>query len=115
MIHLSAGTAVHICTQPTDMRKSFDSLGGRIRSFLNKNPHSGDLFVFFNQNKTMVKILRYEKGGFSIYFKRLEQGSFHLPVFDSAKMSSVEFDFARLVLILEGLDLEESRQYKRYN
>ncbi len=114
MIHLSAGTSVHICTQPTDMRKSFDSLAGRIQSMLNKNPLSGDLFVFFNQTKSMMKVLRYERGGYSIYYKRLEQGSFHLPVFDTAKMSSVEFDFAQLLLILEGIDLQESRQYKRF-
>jgi transposase len=114
MIHLNAGTLVHICTHPTDMRKSFDSLAGRIESMLNKNPLSGDLFVFFNQSKTMMKVLRYEKGGFSIYYKRLEQGSFHLPVFDTQKVSSAEFDFAQLLLILEGIDLEDAKKYKRF-
>lgn len=114
MINLTNSLKVHICTTPTDMRKSFDSLAGVISNMIGKNPLSGELFVFFNKAKTMVKIMRWQKGGYSIYYKRLEQGAYHLPVFESAKIASVEFDLADLVLVLEGIELQDSKKYKRF-
>ncbi len=114
IINLTSSRYIHICTTPTDMRKSFDGLSIRVNDLMSLNPLSGDIFVFFNKNKTMVKLLVWEKCGFSIYYKRLEQGSFHLPIFETEKVSSHEIDGSELLLILEGLELQDSKKYKRF-
>lgn len=114
MLSLSPLTKVHICTSPTDMRKSFNSLASMVAELMMKTVTSGDLFVFFNKNKTMVKVLVWEKSGFSIYYKRLEEGTFHLPIFDTDEVNSQEFDFSDLLLILKGIQLQNSSQHKRF-
>ena len=61
------------------MRKSFDGLCGLIRSQTEKNPASGEVFVFLNRSRTLLKLLHWEHGGFVLYYKRLEQGTFTPP------------------------------------
>lgn len=114
MLSLNPMTKVHICTSPTDMRKSFNSLASVVADLMMKSVGSGDLFVFFNKNKTMVKVLAWEKSGFSIYYKRLEEGTFHLPLFDTDEVHSQEFDYSDLLLILKGVQLHNSYQHKRF-
>lgn len=114
MLNFNTTSKIHICTKPTDMRKSFDGLGIIVAEQLQANVLSGDLFVFFNKNKTMVKVLNWDKTGYAIYYKKLNQGSFHLPFFDSEKNHSQEFDIEELLLILKGINLENSKQFKRF-
>ena len=66
------------------MRKGFDGLSGLIRDGLQKDPLSGDVFIFFNKRRNQVKLLLWEKDGFSIYHKRLEGGTYESPVLTSA-------------------------------
>ncbi|MGL1935693.1 MAG: IS66 family insertion sequence element accessory protein TnpB [Fibrobacterales bacterium] len=114
MLSLNPMTKVHICTSPTDMRKSFNSLASMVSELMMKNVTSGDLFVFFNKTKSMVKVLLWDKSGFSIYYKRLEEGTFHLPVFDTDEVNSQEFESSDLLLILKGIELQNSSQHKRF-
>ena len=62
------------------MRKSFNGLSGLVKNELNREPASGDVFVFLNRNRTHLKLLHWERGGFVLYYKRLERGSFTPPV-----------------------------------
>ena len=57
----------------TDMRKNFDGLGGLVQSKLDRSPTSGEVFIFINRRRDRVKLLRWETGGFVLYYKRLEQ------------------------------------------
>ena len=41
---------------PTDMRKSFDGLSALVRTKLDENPLSGQLFVFINRRRTQLKV-----------------------------------------------------------
>ena len=114
MLNLNAMTSVHVCSKPTDMRKSFNSLASIVMEVMEKDVLTGDLFVFFNKTKTMVKILGWEQSGFAIYYKRLEQGSLHLTLFDTEDISSKELDSSELILILNGVELQNSSQHKRF-
>jgi len=88
--------------KPTDMRKSFDTLAGLIRSGMQRNPTSGDVYIFINKRRNMMKVLNWQKGGFMLYFKRLEKGKFYLP--DSNKNTAeTEISHARLAMISEGI------------
>ena len=61
------------------MRKSFDGLAEVVRSFLRRDPLSGNLFVFRNRGGQLVKMLWWDRDGLAIYYKRLERGAFQLP------------------------------------
>jgi transposase len=92
-----------------DMRKGFDGLSGLVRDGLQKNPLSGDVFIFFNKRRTQVKLLVWDQDGFSIYYKRLEGGTYELPSTSSTELRSDE-----LMLILQGISLKSVRRRKRY-
>ena len=72
---MSAGR-IGLCTQPTDMRCSFDGLSARVRRSLGEEPTSGQWFVFINRRRTLLKILAFDTGGYWRWSKRLEQGRF---------------------------------------
>jgi transposase len=69
---LPAAVRVFLCTQPTDMRKSFDGLLGMAREYLGQDPLSGHLFLFLNRRRDRVKILFWERDGLVIWYKNQE-------------------------------------------
>lgn len=103
---------IYLARQPADMRKSFDGLAEMVRSFLDEDPLSGHLFVFRNRRGDRVKILFWDRTGYTLYYKRLESGRFHLPV---AQGASAQIPAAELALMLEGLDLSDARRRKRFD
>lgn len=96
------------------MRKSFDSLSGIVRNELQKDPLSGEVFIFMNKRCNQVKMLLWEGDGFSLYYKRLEKGSYELPLLD-CHMSCVEMRSDELMLILQGISLKSVRRRKRFH
>jgi transposase len=112
MFSISSGK-YFLYTKPTDMRKSFDGLCGLVSGQLGKNPMSGDLFIFINKRRTMVKLLRWEQGGFVLFYKRLESGTFELPSFKKEQLSTL-LDYGQLTMIITGISLENARKRKRF-
>lgn len=92
------------------MRKGCDGLSGLVRDGLGKDPLSGDIFIFFNKRRTQVKLLLWERDGFSVYHKRLEGGTYELPSGRSMELSNEE-----LMFILQGISLKSIRRRKRFN
>lgn len=76
MIALSGDLKIWLCTQATDMRRSFDGLSAQVKQELGDDPTSGALFVFINRRRTQMKCLYFEAGGYCLWRKRLEQGQF---------------------------------------
>jgi transposase len=111
MLSLPTKVRVFICSQPTDMRKSFDGLHALVQSVLKQDPLSGDLFVFLSRRRDRVKILTWEGDGQSIWYKRLEAGTFAMPQGDG---DSIPLSTAQLALLLSGVDLKATRPRKRY-
>lgn len=110
MLSLSGSYRYFLYCHQADMRKGFDGLSGLVREGLSKDPLSGDIFIFFNKRRTQVKLLVWEKDGFSIYHKRLERGTYELPANTSVELRSDE-----LVLILQGISLKSVRRRKRFD
>ena len=104
---------IFVSTQPTDMRRSFDGLAMMTRENMGQNPLSGHLFVFFNRRGDRVKIMFWDRSGFCIWYKRLEQGVFRLPQ-SIVNMPNPEVEVSDLSLILEGIDLSSARRRKRF-
>ena len=102
---------VFLYAGPTDMRRSFDRLAAMVEQLLRQDPFSGHLFVFVNRRRDRMKILFWDRTGFCLFYKRLEDGVFHVPL---EAHDCRELNVTRLSLILEGLDLSQARQYRRY-
>jgi transposase len=92
-------------SEPVDMRKSFDGLVGLVQNALGEDPLSGSLFVFFNRRGNYLKLVTWERTGYCLFAKRLEQGRFRLPS-DERKQELSERAFQ---LILDGIVLGKRR------
>ncbi len=111
MLSLPPSVQIYVASEPADMRKSFHGLTILVHEVLEKDPLSGHLFVFRNRRGDRVKILYWDRSGFCIWYKMLEQGTFHLPTGGKAYL---EMDSAELALLLEGIDLSGARRHLRY-
>ena len=103
----------HLYRKETDMRKGFDSLCGIISNELGKQVMNGDAFIFINKPRTHIKLLLWEKGGFTIYYRRLERGTFEVPAFN-LDASSMQITSDQVNFILQGISLKAVKYRKRY-
>lgn len=76
---IARNVKVWVATTPVDMRKSFDTLSAVVEKFLQHDPASGHLFVFRNKGGHLAKILWRDANGWTIHYKRLDEGMFHFP------------------------------------
>ena len=113
MFSLTSSFRYYVYREATDMHKSFDGLSGLVQSRLNRNPMSGEVFIFINRRRNKVKLLRWETGGFILYYKRLESRTFELPIFEKDAVSC-RMSWATLMLMVEGISIEKSKRRKRY-
>ena len=111
MIFADEHVRVWLYTKPTDMRKSFQGLIALVKSQLEEEPVSGQLFVFVNRRKTYMKVLYYSQGGFCIWSKRLTQGQFGVSDRNGPKQS---ITWAQLQWLIEGIEIERVRYRKRH-
>ena len=95
------------------MRKGFDSLSGIVSSHMQCSALSGDLFIFLNRTRTHVKLLLWEGDGFALYYKRLERGTYELPVCNGLN-STLSVTHQQLQFMLEGVALSTVKYRKRY-
>ncbi len=112
MLSLSDASRYYLYRHPSDMRRSFYSLASMVREQMQGDPLSGDIFIFLSRKRNQIKLLRWERDGFAIYTKRLEQGTYELPIEAQAKTCLVTHQ--QLLLILEGISLREIKYRKRY-
>ena len=113
MVQLTSNK-VYVSLTATDMRKSFNTLAALVIGF-GLDPMSGDLFVFANKRKNIIKILIWEKGGYWICNKRLEAGTVAIPFSDVSNISyTIEIDVTELRLLIEGITLNQVKKSKRF-
>ena len=109
----SASVRIWLCVAPTDMRCSFDRLAELARSVTGQDPLGGHLFLFRSRGGDRLKILYWDKDGYALWYKRLEEGTFKLPKPDAAR-PSVELRASELAMLLDGIDLRSVKRAKRY-
>ena len=113
MLHLSASCRYYLYRNPTNLRKGFDGLCGIVTSELQMNALSGSVFIFINKKHNQVKLLLWEGDGFSIYHKRLEKGTYEVPVINNDD-KDISISHEALQHILQGVSLRSVRKRKRY-
>lgn len=105
---------IFLCLEPTDMRRGYRGLSAIIREKFEADPTSGSLFIFINRKRDRMKMLHFADGGFWLYYRLLEEGTFEeLKSKDgSIKM---QMDSTELSMLLSGVSLAASaRRRKRY-
>jgi len=113
MISLPASVRVYLCLSPCDMRRSFDGLHALVRDHLQLDAFAGHLYLFANKRKDRLKVLYWDRSGFAIWAKRLEEGVFAIPSGESGATGS-EITVEELGALLSGIDLEQANRRKRY-
>ena len=111
MFSVPASVRVFVATTPVDLRRGFDGLAGLTREVLEQDPLSGHLFAFRNRRGDRLKVLFFASGGYCLFYKRLEKGTFRLPPGETA---GLEIDAGDLGLILEGIDLSAALRRPRW-
>jgi transposase len=114
MFALPSSVRIYVASEATDLRRGFDGLSALTRSVIGADPMSGHLFVFINRRKNRIKVLAWDRTGYLLLYKRLEKGTFRLPVAPKSGERHVEVDSGELTLMLEGFDLRNARRQKRW-
>lgn len=97
-----------------DGRKSFNGLAGIIRSELQGNPAGGDVFIFISRSRQSIKLLFWEYGGFVIYYKRMDNGSFEVPPL-RADGQGRHISEIQLLQVIRGVEFQKEKQRTRGN
>jgi len=109
MLAITHTSRYFLYRSPCDMRFGIYSLAGLVRNELNQNPLSGDIFVFIGKRGNQVRLLQWDRDGFALYIKRLEQGTFERPEDNQLRITSHQ-----MTLLMEGVMLKSVRLRKRY-
>lgn len=114
MLGTAFNTRIFLCTDDTDMRKSFSSLIGIVRSSMHLDPLSGYLFIFKNKRGDRIKCMFWDSDGFAMFYKVLQKGTFQFPNLQNMNSAGLEIDSSTLRMILDGIDLSNIRRKPRY-
>ena len=109
MLSLARSVGIYVASATVDMRVGHDGLFALVQSLFRLDPYSGHLFVFFGRRNDRVKILFWDRGGFVVFYKRLEKGRFKMPR-TSEDASHVVMDGTQLTMLLDGIDLRTVRR-----
>jgi transposase len=104
---------VFVATAPVDMRGSFDALAGAVRR-LGLDPIDGHLYLFMNKRRRIAKALWFDGSGWCVLSKRLESGSFQVPLVNGDE-AQIAIDGAAFASLLAGIDFTAARRgwYRR--
>ena len=107
------GPRIWLAVEAADMRCGFDRLAERVRAVIGQDPMSDGLFLFRSRRGDRLKILLWDRDGFVLWYKRLEQGVFKLPR-PAPGARSVELRASELAMILDGIDMTKLKRVPRY-
>ena len=111
MLSFSSRQRYFLYRAATDMRKGFNGLSGLVRDHVKHGLMSGDVFIFLNKRRDRVKLLVWDRNGFVVWYKVLEQGTFELPAADE---QTLEMSWTDIQLLLEGIEIKSVKRRKRY-
>jgi len=103
---------VFLAVGHTDMRKAINGLSIMVEQDMALNPFSGDLFVFCNRARTIIKILYWDTNGFCLWHKRLEKHRFKWP---TSVDEVVAIGARQLNWLLAGLDFTSAHEQLYYS
>src|SRR5262249_15637182 len=114
MLTLPPSVRIYLAAEPIDLRRGHDGLFAVVRNHWRMDPFSGHLFAFVGRRANRVKILFFDRGGFVVYYKRLERGKFRLPRV-RAGATSITLDATQLSMLLDGIDVDHVRRARHWH
>lgn len=115
MLSLAGELRIYVYTPVTDMRKGINGLSGIVRSEFAGDPTDGSLYLFINRRRDRLKILHFDGGGFWLYYRVLESGTFE-ELSSQGDSCRLRMDTTQLSMLLSGVSLKASqRRRKRYS
>lgn len=112
MLSLPPTVKIYLCRKPADMRRSFDGLAAMTTEVIEEDPLSGHLFVFRNRRSDRVKILYWDRDGYAVWAKRLEEGTFPFPEDGDGGAAITPTELA---MMLGGVEIARARRSPRYS
>lgn len=106
---LPAGVRIFLCTEPQDMRRSFDALSLVVQQ-MGEDPLSGALYVFVGKRSTRAKVMWWDRNGFCVLYKRLHRALFKVPEACVGAGPALRIDAAALAQLLAGVESTRSRR-----
>jgi transposase len=110
MLSFPSAVKIYLCSEPADMRRSFDGLSMMVKNIIHQDPLSGHIFVFGNRRADRLKLLYWDRDGFALWYKRLEKGVFSFPKADESNV----IHHRQFSLMLEGIELSSVHLKKRF-
>jgi transposase len=108
MLSDSGPSRIYLACGVTDMRKSIDSLASLVTHRFGGDPFSDAWFVFCNHNRDKLKLLRWDRNGFWLYYRRLEKGRFDWPSSSGSQgQPTCSVSRQQLTWLLDGLPLHQ--------
>lgn len=102
MLTLSPHHKVYVYTTAIDLRKAVNGLVVLLADVYQQNPQTGDVFIFTNRQRTIVKALCWDSNGFVLYYKRIENGRFHYSKY--LQGDEIVISTLQLKALLMGMD-----------
>lgn len=109
MFNLNENNRFVMAQHPSDMRAGINKLCGQVRS-VGLDPTNGDVYIFVGKSRRIMKLLHWERGGYAMYYKRLEQGRFHPRIFLRQGLGFRSMRWDELVLLMEGISPKVARR-----
>ena len=94
---------IYLYRKPVDMRKAINGLVTIVESEMKLDPFSSQLFVFCNNNRTIVKCVYWEGNGFALWMKRMEKSRFQWP--RQLHLDVIDVNAQQVNWLLDGYDL----------
>lgn len=104
---------IYIATEPVNMHLSFDRLAGIVRQQFGGDPRGEVAYVFHNRRRTLVKLLLHDGTGYALLYKRLDRGTYRIPLAIPPGAACVLASRHELELLFKGVDRELLRAAKR--
>ncbi|MBN2489581.1 MAG: IS66 family insertion sequence element accessory protein TnpB [Planctomycetes bacterium] len=108
MLLLPSSVRIFLAAEPVDLRRGVDGLAAMVRA-QGHDVYSGHLYCFGGRRRDRLKILVWDRGGFVLYYKRLEAGRFRWPQVPAGSREIV-FDATQLAMLLDGIDVRHVRR-----
>ena len=102
---------VYLAAGVTDLRNNIDGLSLMVEKKFRLDVFSDCLFVFCNRRRDKLKILYWDRNGFWLYYRRLEEGVFQWPEGEGER-GSMEITARQFNWLLDGLTIHEAKAHR---
>jgi hypothetical protein len=109
---------IYLAQEPVDFRLGINGLSTMVEATLRFDPFSRNLFCFTNKRRNQIKVLYWQRSGFCLWLKRLEEERFKWPVHmaplksETTRPPVVSLSEDEFLWLLEGLDLKQLKPHR---